>query len=181
MTDRIIALVDMDCFYCQVESRLKPDLKGKPSAVVQYNAWKGGGIIAVNYEARAFGVTRNMRGDAAREKCPDIVLVKVPEVRGKADLTKYRDAGKEVIQVFLQFGAKVERASIDEAYIDLTDLVNDKMNKAADNIDAKDLPNTFVVGYEEDSETWLRETYNDAHLRTENVRLAIGAAIIEGT
>ena len=41
MTDHIIALVDMDCFYCQVESRLNPDIKGKPSAVVQYNSWKG--------------------------------------------------------------------------------------------------------------------------------------------
>ena len=40
-----------------------------------------------------------MRGDEAKEKCPDIVLVKVPEERGKADLTKYRNAGKEVIQV----------------------------------------------------------------------------------
>ena len=28
--------------------------------------FKGGGIIAVNYEARACGVTRQMRGDAAR-------------------------------------------------------------------------------------------------------------------
>jgi hypothetical protein len=45
-------------------------------------------IIAVNYEARNFGVTRNMRGDEARKKCPNIVLVHVPEVRGKADLTK---------------------------------------------------------------------------------------------
>jgi len=178
MTDRIIALVDMDCFYCQVESRLNPDLKGKPSAVVQYNSWKGGGIIAVNYEARAFGVTRQMRGDAAKEKCPDIVLVQVPEVRGKADLTKYRDAGKEVIQVFLQFGAKVERASIDEAYIDLTDLVNAKMTEAKI-IEDKDIPNTFVVGHEESSASWLSGTYDNADLRTENVRLAVGAAIIE--
>ena len=38
-------------------------LTGRPAAVVQYNTWKGGGIIAVNYEARAKGVTRNMRGD----------------------------------------------------------------------------------------------------------------------
>ena len=46
-------------FVVKVESRENPDLlRGKPSAVVQYNAWKGGGIIAVNYEARAAGVTR---------------------------------------------------------------------------------------------------------------------------
>ena len=129
MTDRVIALVDMDCFYCQVEARENPDLNGKPSAVVQYKDYRGGGIIAVNYEARKFGVTRNMRGDEARQKCPDIVLVKVPVERDKADLTKYRNAGKEVIQVFLQFGAIVERASIDEAYIDLTNLVNERMSK----------------------------------------------------
>ncbi len=45
-------------------------------------------IIAVSYEARARGVTRQMRGDDARAVCPEIRLVPVPEVRGKADLTK---------------------------------------------------------------------------------------------
>lgn len=45
-------------------------------------------LIAVNYLARDKGVTRHMRGDEAKEKCPDIVLVRVPTVRGKADLTK---------------------------------------------------------------------------------------------
>ena len=128
MTDRIIALIDMDCFYCQVEARDKPELQGKPLAVVQYNEYKGGGIIAVNYEARAFGVTRNMRGDDAKQKCPEIICAKVPQSRGKADLTKYRNAGREVIQVLMQFGCVVERASIDEAYIDLTAIVLDKMS-----------------------------------------------------
>ena len=47
-------------------------------------------IIAVSYEARAAGVTRQMRGDDARKVCPSIRLVQVPEVRGKADLTKYK-------------------------------------------------------------------------------------------
>ena len=30
-----------------------------------------------------------MRGDEAMKKCPDIKLVSVPEVRGKADLTRF--------------------------------------------------------------------------------------------
>lgn len=40
---RVVVLVDMDCFYCQVERKLNPTLVGRPVAVVQYNAWKGGG------------------------------------------------------------------------------------------------------------------------------------------
>jgi DNA polymerase eta len=87
-TNRVIVLIDMDCFYCQVEEKLNPKLKGKPVAVVQYNTWRGGGIIAVNYPARDEGVTRHMRGNEAKKKCPSINLVQVPEVRGKADLSK---------------------------------------------------------------------------------------------
>ena len=41
-----------------VEQRKQPELRGHPTAVVQYNAWKGGGLIAVSYEARSFGVKR---------------------------------------------------------------------------------------------------------------------------
>jgi len=50
--------------------------------------WSVARIIAVSYEARAFGVTRQMRGDDAKATCQDIHLVRVPQVRGKADLTK---------------------------------------------------------------------------------------------
>lgn len=45
-------------------------------------------IIAVNYPAREKGVTRHMRGNEAKKICPEIELAKVPNVRGKADLTK---------------------------------------------------------------------------------------------
>jgi len=90
----VISLLDMDCFYVQVEAREQPALAGVPAAVVQYNTWQGGGIIAVNYEARAQGVSRNMRGAEAREKCPGLQLVTVPVLRDKANLSKYRAAGR---------------------------------------------------------------------------------------
>lgn len=37
-----------------------------------------------------------MRGDEAKEVCPQIQLVQVPVARGKADLNTYRNAGSEV-------------------------------------------------------------------------------------
>ncbi len=170
--DRVVTLVDMDCFYCQVEAREKKELQGKPMAVVQYNAWKGGGIIAVSYEARAAGVRRNMRGDEAKEKCPEIALVPVPTVREKADLSKYREASKEVLTVLLSVGAVVERASIDEAYLDLTKLVDEMLKSPKE---AQRCPNTHVVGRESVAE-WLDEEANLSH---EVQRLSAGAAIVE--
>ncbi|XP_076890692.1 DNA polymerase eta [Bidens hawaiensis] len=117
---RIIAHVDMDCFYVQVEQRKQPHLRGQPTAVVQYNSWKGGGLIAVGYEARKDGVKRSMRGDEAKKVCPQIHLVQVPVARGKANLTIYRNAGSEVVSILARKG-RCERASIDEVYLDLTD------------------------------------------------------------
>lgn len=84
--DRVVALVDMDCFFVQVEQRQNPHLRNKPCAVVQYKSWKGGGIIAVSYEARAFGVTRNMWADDAKKLCPDLLLAQVRESREKLTL-----------------------------------------------------------------------------------------------
>ncbi|VDP14006.1 unnamed protein product [Soboliphyme baturini] len=121
---RIVVLIDMDCFYVQVEQRENPDLYGKPTAVVQYNQWKKGGIIALSYEARANGVKRFMRGSDAEEVCPSICLVQVPMKRGKADLSKYRLASDEVFHVLSGFdGVVLERASIDEAFLDVTEAV----------------------------------------------------------
>lgn len=84
-------------------------------------------IIAVNYPARAKGVTRHMRGEEAKQQCPDIELARVPNVRGKADLSKYREAGKEVAAVLQTFTPLLERASVDEAYLDITQNVQDRL------------------------------------------------------
>ncbi|XP_046965070.1 DNA polymerase eta isoform X2 [Vanessa cardui] len=149
LENRIVVLIDMDCFYCQVEEKLNPELKGKPIAVVQYNPWKGGGIIAVNYVARAMGVNRHMRGDDAKAKCPDIQLPSVPCKKGKANISKYRDAGIEVAKVLQRFTTLLERASIDEAYLDITIPVQKRLQTInVHTLTSSMMPNTFALGYD---------------------------------
>uniref|UniRef100_A0A182SZI3 DNA polymerase eta n=1 Tax=Anopheles maculatus TaxID=74869 RepID=A0A182SZI3_9DIPT len=191
--DRVVVLVDMDCFYCQVEEKLNPAIRGKPIAVVQYNPWQGGGIIAVNYPARAEGVTRHMRGDEAKQHCPEIELPQVPQVRGKADLTRYREAGKEVADVLKSFTPLLERASIDEAYLDITERVLSRireMNEGKFQLLPEKLANTFAVGYENIGEfvKKLSNTFetgsaeNNTPDRLEykksDIKLLVGASIV---
>lgn len=97
---RVVAHIDMDAFYSQVEQMQWPSLRGKPVGVLQYNPFgpeenlaetdsrrfkneSNGSLIAVSYEARPFGVKRNMRGDVARRLCPGIQLLQVPTAHGK--------------------------------------------------------------------------------------------------
>lgn len=92
-----------------------------------------------------------MRGDEAKEHCPEIELVHVPSVREKADLTKYRDAGKQVAEVLQSFTQLLERASIDEAYLDITEKVDEiykDLDKNQPNFDIEKLIGTFAVGFE---------------------------------
>lgn len=41
--------------FLKVDFLVWPPAQGKPVAVCQYNNYRGGGIIAVDYEARKYG------------------------------------------------------------------------------------------------------------------------------
>ncbi len=84
-------------------------------------------------------------GEEARRKCPEIQLVRVPERRGKADLTCYREVGAEVIRTLSRFTDQVERASVDEAYLDITSLVQKRVREGR-KVEASMLPATHVAG-----------------------------------
>ena len=67
---------------------------------------------------------------------------------------RYREAGAEVINVLSQFSSCVERASIDEAYIDLTNIVDERIRAAKEKgrrceVSREQLHSTYVVGYQE--------------------------------
>ncbi|KAL4640785.1 DNA polymerase eta isoform X2 [Arapaima gigas] len=194
--ERVIALVDMDCFYVQVEQRLNPELKNKPCVVAQYKTWKGGGIIAVSYEARAHGVTRNMWADDAKKLCPELQVARVRESHGKADLTVYRNASVEVIKVMSRY-AVIEKASIDEAYMDLTATVQERLKDMEDRQVQLDLlKTTYVQGFPQTTEghldgldkevqrslgvqEWLGSLCCSPGSDSPELRLAIGALIVE--
>nr|XP_023026561.1 DNA polymerase eta-like [Leptinotarsa decemlineata] len=176
-TDRVIVLVDIDCFYCQVEEQLNPNLQNKPVAVVQYNTWREGGIIAANYLAREKGVTKGLWCYEAKEKCPEILFATVSQIRGRADLTKYREAGKQVANVLQAFTSLLERASVDEAYLDITEEVNKRLTKYIEQISLDKLPNTHVVGYV--VKDFLDNIMNSREFSESNYKLAMGALIAE--
>lgn len=180
---RVIAHVDLDCFYVQVGQRKNPELRGLPTAVVQYNSWKGGILIAVSYEARKFGVKRFMRGDEAKKVCPNIQLIQVPVARGKADLNVYRHAGSEVVSILATKG-RCERASIDEVYLDLTDAAKSMLlgtpPELLEAIDEEVLK-SHVLGrsnYVTDKEGNVREWLCRSDADHEDKLLACGAIIV---
>uniref|UniRef100_A0A8C7LWB8 DNA polymerase eta n=1 Tax=Oncorhynchus mykiss TaxID=8022 RepID=A0A8C7LWB8_ONCMY len=187
--ERVVALVDMDCFYVQVEQRLNPALKNTPCVVAQYKTWKGGGIIAVSYEARAHGVTRNMWADDAKKLCPDLQVARVRESHGKADLTHYREASVQVFEVMSRF-AVLERASIDEAYMDLTAAIQQRLKSMTDlQVDPQLLKTSHVQGYplapldQEEArrssglQQWLSSVSGGSGCA--ELQLALGAVIVE--
>ncbi|KAK9826753.1 hypothetical protein WJX81_005483 [Elliptochloris bilobata] len=137
---RVIAHIDLDAFYAAVEVHRAPKLRNQPLGVVQYNPLgdlqsfgpddphrhmnsSNGSLIAVSYEARKYGVKRNMRGNEARQLCAqagmELQLVQVPTSHGKADLTLYRQMSKQVMDVLSRLSI-CERASIDECYLDIS-------------------------------------------------------------
>ena len=91
-----------------------PDGAGKaPILIVGGSAKSRGVVCSASYEARAFGVRSGMPLSHAGRLCPSAVFVPVP--RHLCGLKS-----REVARVLDRWAPKVEAASIDEFYLDLT-------------------------------------------------------------
>ncbi|KAJ9447844.1 N-acetyltransferase eso1 [Diplonema papillatum] len=130
---RAVVHIDLDCFYAQVEMvrlGVPPD---HPYVLVQW-----GGLIAVNYPARAFGIKRFGTSLAdARRACPQLRWSHAPTYlvgesawayhenpspkTHKISLDPYRAASQRIFAVLRRFGGVVvEKGGVDEAFLDVT-------------------------------------------------------------
>lgn len=102
----------MDAFFVSVEELFDPGLRGK-AVVVGGNRDERGVVSAASYEARKFGVHSAMPLRTAAKLCPHAIFV-------NGHPTRYREYSGKVYEVLCRFTPKVEMASIDEAYLDMT-------------------------------------------------------------
>jgi len=66
--------VDLNSYFASVEQEVRPDLRGRPVAIVPMMA-DTTVCIAASYEAKAFGVKTGTVVADAKRLCPDLVLV----------------------------------------------------------------------------------------------------------
>ncbi|KAF3940361.1 hypothetical protein ABW19_dt0202327 [Dactylella cylindrospora] len=114
----------------------------QPLAVQQWDA-----LIAVNYPARKFGINRMRNVEEAKRKCPELIAVHVATWRvendqaimgyhdmnkgsistDKVSLDHYRRESKKILSIFRSRCPKVEKASVDESFLDLSGMVFERL------------------------------------------------------
>ena len=111
MQDRAIVHMDLDSFFVSVERLRDPRLVGKP--VIVGGLSDRGVVAACSYETRAFGVRSAMPMRMALKLCPDAIVL-------RGDFEAYAQHSDWVTRMIMDRAPVVEKASIDEFYLDMT-------------------------------------------------------------
>ena len=101
----------MDAFFISVEQRDDPSLQGKPAAAC--GSLSRSVVTSATYEARPYGIRAGMSTQEARRRCPQLILV-------KGNHAKYTETAARIFSLLKDYTPRVEVASIDEAYLDIT-------------------------------------------------------------
>jgi len=112
---RHIVHADLDAYYASVEQMDNPQYRGRP-VMVGGSPSSRGVVAAASYEARKYGVHSAMPTATAIRHCPHGIVV-------KPRFDRYREVSGQVMAIFQQITELVESLSLDEAYLDVTHLV----------------------------------------------------------
>ena len=111
--ERKILHIDADCFYASVECFCNPEIRDKPVAIAGDPEKRHGIILTANYIAKRTGIKTGEAIWKAREKCPDLVVV-------KADMKKYRKFSDMMREIISEYSDYMECFGCDEAWIDVS-------------------------------------------------------------
>ena len=114
---RKILHLDLDAFFCAVEETQNPHLRGKPFAVGGKPDERGV-VASCSYAARKAGVRSAMPMSRALRLCPGLIVVP-----GRHRL--YGEFSKKVMDILHNQSGLVEQISIDEAFLDISDIRDD--------------------------------------------------------
>jgi DNA polymerase-4 len=111
---RTILHLDLDAFFCSVEELRDPSLRGKPFAVGGRPDERGV-VASCSYAARALGVHSAMPMSQALRLCPTLIVV-------PGRHAAYGEISGQVMQRLRELAPLVEQISIDEAFVDISDI-----------------------------------------------------------
>lgn len=111
---RVYFHIDLNAFFASCEELLDPSLKGKPLVVGRKS--RRSVISTANYEARKYGIHSAMPMQQAEKLCKDLVIV-------NGHYAFYSDMSHQFMQIIHSYTDLVEKASIDECYADMTDVI----------------------------------------------------------
>lgn len=111
---RKILHVDLDAFFCAVEELRDPSLRGKAFAVGARPEHRGV-VASCSYAARRCGIRSAMPMARAVRLCPALLIV-------PARYNAYHEASSRVMERLGALTPLVEQISVDEAFLDVSDL-----------------------------------------------------------
>lgn len=173
-------------FHCDVNSaflswsavkRLKEnpdavDLRTIPSAVGGDVETRHGVITARSIPAKKYGVTTGEPVVKALQKCPNLVLV-------PSDFKTYREYSRAFMEILHEYSDEVQQASIDEAWVDMSEAVSLELRKQKEEKRYKERPAGQISALEISDDRYTNKGMEDRKELRRDTAIILAARIRE--